>query len=119
MQRKQRLKQPLLLEVDNMKTIKAMGLATVLVASLAFSGCTFLSTREQEHVGNQMDLLEVEVRRAETLVERIDRGDSVPTESLVRFIRQRSIVITNVSESIRITVGVSGDGEEGTDPSSP
>lgn len=98
-----------------MKTIKAMGLATVMVASLMFSGCTFLSSREQAHVGNQMDLLEVEVRRGETLVERFDRGDSIPAEILVRFIKQRSTVITNVSESIRITVDVPRDSEEGTE----
>jgi len=97
-----------------MKAIRALGLVTLLVASLGFSGCTFISTREQEHVGNQIDLLEVEVRRGETLVERFDRGDSIPAEILIRFIEQRSTVITNVGKSVRITVGVSEDSEEGT-----
>ena len=81
-------------------------LATLFVTScLLLSGCTVLLTRQEAHIHNQLDLLEVEVKRGERIIQLVEQGNIVADETVQEFIKQRNFIISNNTEGIRKLIG--------------
>ncbi len=86
-------------------SVKAVKLATVLVASLFLSGCVVLVRSQTDHMHRTLDHNLVEVKRSERILELAEKGDVEADESVIKFLRQYNEVIRNNTASLRKHIG--------------
>ena len=86
-----------------MRTLQLVTLSVTFC--LLLSSCTILLARQEAHIHNQLDLLEVEVRRGERIIQLVEQGDIVADDTVKEFIKQRNTIISNNTGGIRKLVG--------------